>query len=234
MTSEHQTDMNTADPFSQLAQRTDLPSDRVLSALQKEVQADPSPKRSLSRSQRAALSAIALMVGLFATAFNAISSAPQIFLLTAAAFSLSVGGLLFAGAVPGRGEGWDVDMRRTLLAGAVISVFAMLGLQAHHFIPLDEFADKHHFTHAAKCGGHALMAGIMCSAALMMIWKRTDPFSPGLTGAVLGFFGGALGTVSVGLSCGSAEGFHLTVGHGIGTLLLATAGFLLGRKWLTP
>jgi len=226
--------MTTADPFSQLAERSERPNDRIFAALQEELKTDSAPKRTWSRGQRALLSAAALIAGLFATAFNAISDAPQVFLLTGAAFCLSVGGLLFAGAVPGKRGGWDVDMRRTLLAGAVISVFAMLGLQAHHFLPFEEFASAHHLSHAAVCGGHSLLAGILCSAALMMIWRKTDPFSPGLTGAVLGFFGGALGTVSVGLNCASAEGFHLTLGHGIVTLLLAVAGLILGRKWLTP
>jgi hypothetical protein len=226
--------MNPADPFAELAARDSAPSDRVLASLREDLKKDEEPRRALTRGQRVALSAAALIVGLSLTSVNALVHTPQVFVIAAAAFSLSVGGLLLAGAVPGGAGGFGVSARKTLFAVLAILGFTTLAFQAESFLSMTAFLEEESARHATKCAGHSLLSGVVGSSVLMFLWRRTDPFSPGLTGALLGLLGGALGTLSVGMLCSSGEGLHLTLGHGLSLLLLAGLGVFCGRKWLTP
>lgn len=223
-----------ADPFSELAARSAAPSERVLVALREELKKDAEPRRTLSRGQRAALSGGALILGLTLTSVNALLNSPRAFLLAAAALSLSVGGLLLAGAVPGKSAGFGSNARRSLFFGLTIFAFTALALEAESFLSMREFLEPTSTKHAAQCATHSLVGGVVGSTLLMFLWRRTDPFTPGLTGAGLGLLGGATGTMSVSLLCQSGEGMHLTLGHGVSLLLLTLAGVYCGRKWLTP
>jgi hypothetical protein len=124
--------------------------------------------------------------------------------------------------------------RRLVVATLAIIGFTALALQAEHFFSLSEFLGADSMTRATKCASHSLLSGVLGSSVLMLIWRRTDPFSPGLTGGTLGLVGGAVGTLSVGLLCESDEGLHLTLSHGISLLVLTVLGIVVGRKWLSP
>ncbi len=191
-------------------------------------------KLPLSRLQRVGLSMVALFVGLALSAATALIDAPQPLILTAAAFSLSAAGLMLAGAIPGAAR-LDQPARRVVLALLILTTFTALALHAEDFLSWTEFIQGDGGVHAATCAGHSLATGVMASSALMFLWRRTDPFSPGLTGAILGFIGGALGTLSVGFLCDhGSEGIHLTMSHGLSALLLAGLGYWAGQKWLSP
>lgn len=84
------------------------------------------------------------------------------------------------------------------------------------------------------CGSLALGTGGLVSGGIMLLWRRTDPFSPGLSGALVGLLGGMAGAVGVGFACPSAEVWHMYMGHGFTIAALVTLGWLVGRRLLPP
>ncbi len=225
--------MDTVDPFAQLAAKAAAPSDRVLNALREEVRDDTKPRQSLSRAKRTWFSVLALALGFTLTTVKIVGHSPTAFVMALAACSLSIGALLFSGVIPGNGS-TSVGTRRSLLGVLAVVTFTVLALKADYFMPLGQLTQGEHITRIAHCGVYSLMAGVIASSGVMIIWRRTDPFSPGLTGALIGFLGGLIGTVSVSLSCRADEGIHLTLGHGIATVLVAALCWFWGRKWLAP
>jgi hypothetical protein len=168
------------------------------------------------------------------TSAGAIKNAPSSLFVAGAALSLSVAGLLLAGAVPGSPGRLGISGRRLLVAVITIFGFTTLALLADSFLSFGEFLGEASVQSATKCARHSLLSGVIGASALMFIWRRTDPFSPTLTGGLLGLFGGVLGTVSVGLLCDHGEGLHLTLSHGISLVVLLVLGLVVGRKWLSP
>lgn len=226
--------MNSNDPFSQLAAQAPPPRDAVLDSIRAELKSDNKKRRSLSRLQRVALSSLALIFGLALTSMGAFAAAPRAAILAAAALSLSVGGLLLAGVVPGEARTLGISVRKALVGILSVAAFTVLALKAESFLSFSEFAESNSLHRATACVAHSLVSGVVGATSLIFFWRRTDPFSPGLTGSLLGLLGGLVGTMSVSLACRSAEGFHLTLGHGAGVLLLGIFGAFLGRKWLAP
>lgn len=226
--------IDSSDPFAQLAERQNAaPSERVLSAIQREIKEDNKARQSLSRGQRVGLSVLALALGFTLTSMKVVSASPSAFAIALATSCLSIGALLMAGAVPGNAR-FQLGGRRFLLAGLGVAFISSLAFMANEFLGFDSFLKSEHLKPAIHCASFSFMAGLIASSGLMVIWKRTDPFSPGLTGALLGFLGGLMGSVSVSLSCHADEGLHLTLGHGFGAFLIAGLAALLGRRWLRP
>lgn len=218
------------DRISELAARVPDPSPRVLEALCLEVRADPQPKRSHTALFRLSLSMAALVFVFCALTFRALPFEPKGMAYTALSFGIGWGGLVLLGALP-HGRLWDRSGRTLLLWTAAGVSLAWLAMQATHFS--GHFASIEAAA-TARCALHAFIKGTLCALALLFVWRRTDPFSPGLSGALLGLVGGLGGTLSVGLLCPNEEGFHLTLGHGLAALAVCGIGFFIGRKWLTP
>jgi hypothetical protein len=84
------------------------------------------------------------------------------------------------------------------------------------------------------CGVHALLFGVFATVALLALWRRTDPFSPGLSGAIAGLGGGLVGGVALDMTCASLEAWHLWLGHGAMLAAVVAIGWLVGRRWLSP
>lgn len=84
------------------------------------------------------------------------------------------------------------------------------------------------------CGVHSLLFGTAASVVLFTLWRRTDPFSPRLTGALTGLAGGLVGAVALDMTCANDEAWHLWLGHGVSLALFVVGGWLAGRRWLAP
>jgi hypothetical protein len=82
------------------------------------------------------------------------------------------------------------------------------------------------------CWSFVLGAGV--AATVLVLWRRSDPFDPGLSGALSGLVGGLTGAVTVGMACENFDAWHLCIGHTLGLVLLGGAGWLVGRRWLAP
>ena len=84
------------------------------------------------------------------------------------------------------------------------------------------------------CGVHAVIFGALATTLLFVLWRRTDPFRPRLTGALMGLAGGLVGAVALDMTCTCFEGWHLILSHGITLALLVAGGWFAGGKWLPP
>jgi hypothetical protein len=181
-----------------------------------------------------AWSAGAISLALVLTSLRAVVLSPVALLVGGVALGLGVFGSLFLGAIPGKFGRLSQPWRRVLLIGGALAAFGVLATQANTWISLGEFRTTEAQHSALVCARHSLLSGATGAAGLLWLWRRTDPYSPLLTGALLGMFGGVTGIVSVGLLCAEREGLHLTFGHG--ACLLVTIGVcsLAGKRWLQP
>ena len=225
--------MKTTDPFAQLAAQAPRPRDSVLQSIHRDLDKDTKPRRCLSKLQRVMLSASLLALGLVLASAKALVVHPQPLLVAAVAL-MSVAGLFLAGAMPQGRSLLQLPVRRSLVFMLVAAVFVALVLRAESFLTVGEFILGDGLASTTVCLVHSLMGGVAGTILLMFVWRRSDPFSPSISGALLGCLGGLMGTLSVELLCENGEGWHLTLGHGLPVLALALVSMLVGRRWLAP
>jgi hypothetical protein len=87
---------------------------------------------------------------------------------------------------------------------------------------------------ALMCGSIAFFTGVGTFAAILHLWRRTDPFNPQLSGALIGVVGGLSGAVASGLMCPITESWHLLLSHGCVVIALTVAGVFIGRRIVCP
>lgn len=87
---------------------------------------------------------------------------------------------------------------------------------------------------AIGCGVRSLAAGAIGAGAMMWIWRRSDPWTPGLSGALIGACAGIVASTCVGLVCTGGHGGHMLTGHFVAIPLLAIGGFVVSRRVLAP
>jgi hypothetical protein len=198
------------------------------------------PGRPASAARRAVWSILAsgaMFVALLAVGWSrhppkaAVTTA----LLGAVAWGVAQGLVLWVGLArpPGR------RFTRSLRWGVVLLVLgAFLGyltIAATSMLSPHDFVEVPRSLHAtAVCALHALIFGLLATVALIAIWSRTDPFSPGLSGAVAGLGGGLVGAVALDMTCASREAWHLWLGHGLTLVVIVAVAWLAGRRWLSP
>jgi hypothetical protein len=88
--------------------------------------------------------------------------------------------------------------------------------------------------HAVGCGAAALVLGGLVAGGALFAWRHTDPYNPGLSGALIGMVGGIASGAGMGVACPSHETMHALLAHGVVVFALAFAGFGLGRRLLAP
>lgn len=87
---------------------------------------------------------------------------------------------------------------------------------------------------AIGCCLRSLLAGSIGCGAFLYIFRRTDPWTPRVSGALLGACAGTIASAGVGIPCPSETGGHLMVGHWLAVPLLALFGALVARRVLEP
>lgn len=206
-------------------------------SIQQQIRRDLAPARGLGRGTRvlwsvcAAVAAAALFV--LTQVGDGVHGVTWAASLGAVGWAFVVLFVLLAGM--GR---FDARTRRVQvgLALAVPAAFLLyLAAASTEWVPLPEFlALDAHIHKAWACSSIALGIGALVTALVLYVWKRTDPFNPGWSGALLGLVGGLCGAASVDLVCPWHEGWHLWIGHGLAVLVLVLLGGLLGRRTMTP
>jgi hypothetical protein len=215
------------------------PRPEVTRAIHDECTKDLGCKRSLSAGRRVLLSVAlsAFVVGLLvyltygrARPEGALRAA----LLGAAGWGIVQAAVLFVGLA--RPPGKRVSRRARLLIAVTVPIafLAYLAFEGTRWLPLGAFVHTHAAGHAMACGLHALLFGAIVSGGTLLIWRRTDPLSPGLSGALAGLVGGLAGAVAIGVACPSGETWHLWVGHGLTVVALVFFGWAAGRRLLAP
>jgi hypothetical protein len=216
------------------------PSGAVDAAIRKICTSKLGPTRSRSIASRIARS-IALSGGLFALLLSlgwqrhpprqAVAAALAGALLWGIAqASVIIVGL---GRAPGkRAHRW---VRWAVVVVLPLTFFVHLTLASDVTLSVQDFITApRSIRHTVVCGIHTLVFGALAMATLFFVWRRTDPFSPRLSGAVSGLAGGLVGAVALDLTCPHLEAWHLWIGHGLTLVTLVAAGWYAGRRWLAP
>jgi hypothetical protein len=124
---------------------------------------------------------------------------------------------------------------RLVIAVVVPILFlGYLALTASGRLPFESFAQGATASHAIGCGLVSLFLGALVSGGVLLLWRGTDPLTPGLSGALVGLVGGLGGAVAIGIACPSHEAWHLGCAHGLGVVALVFLGGAVGRRLLSP
>lgn len=110
--------------------------------------------------------------------------------------------------------------------------FVVLAWIAYGVMPPVAATGAHVSTPACLVRG--LMLASIPMTVLVVLWRRTDPFTPRLTGAIIGGWAGLTGTIGLTMACPSTDLVHIIVGHGAAIVGGALIGSLLGRRLLRP
>jgi hypothetical protein len=127
--------------------------------------------------------------------------------------------------------------RAVRLVIAVVVPIAFLGYiatTASAKLPFETFSQGATASHAMDCGLFSLFVGSLVSGGVLLLWRGTDPLTPGISGALVGLVGGLGGAVGVGIACPSHEAWHMGCAHGLGVIALVFLGGAVGRRLLSP
>jgi len=142
--------------------------------------------------------------------------------------------LVFATLARPPGKRGSRVMRLGLLIGVPLLFTAYLGLISTEHFAFAKFSQGYPAGHALGCGLVALFFGALIAAGALVAWRRTDPYNPGLSGAMIGMVAGLASGSGMSIACASHELFHSCLAHGAIVFALALGGFALGRRLLTP
>ena len=215
------------------------PSLEVSTRIRQECTGDLCKERGLSARARW-LSSLAVSVGVVALlAFLSrdharISGSFRDALIGASGWGVVQALVLWAGLVQPPGRRFPRAVRLALAAALPLMFLGYLAYLAPAWVSFGEFSQGAHARHAIICGLFVFLFGAALSGAIMLLWRRTDPLTPGLSGALLGLVGGVGGGLAWGLMCPSQEGFHACFSHGLGVLALVSLGWAVGRRLLAP
>lgn len=124
---------------------------------------------------------------------------------------------------------------RLVIAVVVPVIFlGYLAATASSWLPFDRFSQGATASHAVSCGLASLFLGALVSGGVLLLWRGTDPLTPGISGALAGLVGGLGGAVAVGIACPSHEAWHMGCSHGLGVIALVFLGGAVGRRLLSP
>lgn len=226
----------TSEPELQL-RAAPLPPAHVSAAISAAIRGDLARPRRSSRSWRVGVSfALAIVLGGVLTLLER-SDAEHVVSRSAAygavGWAAVVLGLLVAGL--GRFGAHTRRVQAALAVGVPLLFLGYLAAVQTSWLPLSAFLSSgSHAGSALSCGFLALCFGALAASGISLTWRRTDPFNPSGSGAIVGLVGGLAGAMSVGLVCPHREGWHLWLGHGIVVAVLAASCSMLARRVLAP
>jgi hypothetical protein len=142
--------------------------------------------------------------------------------------------LVFVTLVRPPGKRGSRALRLGLLLGVPLAFTGYLALAASEQFTFAKFSHGYPAGHAIGCGLVALVLGALVAGGAMVAWRRTDPYNPGLSGAMIGMVGGLASGAGMSVACPSHEVWHSCFAHGLGVFALAIVGFGLGRRLLAP
>ncbi|MES1184845.1 MAG: NrsF family protein [Myxococcales bacterium] len=142
--------------------------------------------------------------------------------------------LIFATLARPPGKRGSRALRLGLLVGVPLAFMGYLALVSTEHFSFAKFSHGYPAGHAIGCGLVALFFGALVAGGAMVAWRRTDPYSPGLSGAMIGMVGGLASGVGMTVACPSHEALHSCFAHGMVVFVLALLGFGFGRRMLAP
>ncbi len=156
-------------------------------------------------------------------------------LLGALAWGIAQALLLFLAVGKPPGQRFSKSLRwAALLAVPMVYVLHLL-FSSGSVLSFHDFLVVPRSVHSTVvCGVHSILFGAAASIVLFVLWRRTDPFCPKLTGALTGLAGGMVGAVALDMTCANDEGWHLWLGHGLTLIVFVFGGWFAGRRWIAP
>lgn len=142
--------------------------------------------------------------------------------------------ILWVGAATPPGRRLSAGVRLVIAVLTPVAFVAYFGFLASEWASFAEFCHGERAAHAIGCGRVGISLSALVTGSVFLLWRRTDPLTPGLTGALLGVVGSVAAGLALAAGCSSHEGWHVCVAHGLGTLAFSALGFALGRRWLSP
>lgn len=125
-------------------------------------------------------------------------------------------------------------LRIGLLAGVPVLFIGYLASISTEQFAFGRFVEGHSGGHALGCAAVALLMGALVAGGAIFAWRRTDPYSPGISGAMIGMVAGLATGSGMSVACSTHEAFHACFAHGLVVFALAGLGFGLGRRLLAP
>jgi hypothetical protein len=155
-------------------------------------------------------------------------------LLGALGWSVVLGLTLLVGLASPPGRRPRAALRWAIAVAVPAFFFLFLANTAWSLDSFATFTDHAHVQHTLRCGGICFVVGAAMSSGVMLLWRGTDPLTPGLSGALLGLVGGMGSALGMGIFCPSHETWHVCVSHGVVLASLAVLGGAAGRRLLLP
>lgn len=215
------------------------PGLEISATIRRHCTGDLEARRGLSSAQRIALS-LALSLGVFALLAFLTRERPRVegsfrdALFGAAGWGIVQAAVLWAGLAHPPGRRIASTIRLALAVTLPVLFLLYVGYAAPEWVSFGEFSQGHRAQHAVGCALIGLLFGAMVSGGVLLVWRGTDPLTPGLTGALLGLVGGVSGGLAIGIACPSQEGWHACVSHGLAAVVFVAFGWAVGRRLLTP
>jgi len=215
------------------------PSERVSAAIRSQCTKDLRSQRGMSCAARSALSlglCVALVVWLsyWASGQPVQSELMRAGIIGAVGWGVVQAGVLFYGLARPPCKRGSARARLGLLFLVPLLFFGYLGLTSSETHAFNQFSHGAEATHAVRCSLLTLLFGGLVAVGGLVLWRRTDPIQPRLSGALLGLLGGLAGSLAMGIACASHETYHLWFSHGLAVIALALVGWVAGRRVLAP
>jgi hypothetical protein len=216
-----------------------MPSGDVSRAIREQCMCDMAKRRGMSTRTRL-LASLGLSLGVFALFAWLTRDQYRIegtfrgALIGAAGWGIVQTMVLWFGLATPPGRRFS---RRLRLVLAVVTPVLFVGYIAHAAPEWVTFHDVSHgarAAHVVRCTLAGLSFSTLISGGVFLLWRGTDPLTPGLTGALVGLIGGLAGGLTIGIACPSQEGWHSCISHGLGAIAFAGFGWAVGRRLLVP
>ena len=209
------------------------PPPEVSARIRERCTQDLQPARGLSAASRWAVGVAivaATMVSVVAVYGTSSASAPLERALSGLAVAVA---LIAAGTFVGLGRGGparvSVGTRAVMALGPLVLFFGFVWLTSA--LSLFDVAGG---SARQTCLFEGALIAAVPMTALLLLWRRTDPFAPRLTGALIGGWAGLTGAVGLSMACPSTDAVHLLFAHGAAVLGGSAVGAWLGRRLLSP
>jgi hypothetical protein len=210
-------------------------SEELRAKIRAEVAGSLVPKKQWSRAQRAAATtAIGVVLTLALAAFQSRTHTTTLEKVGLAGVWFSaVCFTLWRSMASAQPE--ERNVRQALALGGILAFFGYLLWWSNATLPFSDFCVLAASRHAdLACAALSVTIGSLCFAGSLLLWRRTDPFAPELSGLTAGLMAGIMGACASELMCSVAETWHLLLAHGSVVVLLCGAGYWLGRRFLSP
>ncbi|RLB62971.1 MAG: hypothetical protein DRI90_07885 [Deltaproteobacteria bacterium] len=211
------------------------PSADTSAAIRQTVMADLRPAGSRSAAGRAGLVMLTGALGVVGVVASygrpgLPGSHQQMTAAVVSGLMVVLAGLALGGAISPGTIGLPSRRSRGVLVAGLVAAWTLFV-----FINAATSGGEHECPNSPfSCVLRSLAAGVLIGGAWLWLWRRTDPWTPRVGGALIGACAGCIASAGVGVACLTTATQHLVIGHLLAVPVLAIAGVLVARRFLAP